>query len=447
MGGRKKLLNQILTLFTIYTLAVFIISIPVYYYLVDNIWLRELDEHNTIIAERIERKVKELNLKDEELKHSMELWNTIQTGMNVIPVSDSVVGIDSNYTVRRQNPYKDGYHTDRFRGISKSIYINGKPYQLIVETNVEETEETALAIATATLIFILILMIGLLLLNRRLSARIWQPFQSTLLALKTFNLNDGNYIVFEKTNTIEFEELNMILRKLLEHTVSQYRAQREFTENASHELQTPLAIIQNKLDLLLQKEMLSERQYHIIEEIYKALTRISRINKNLLLLAKIENMQYDDFQILNLSIVTIDCVENIREFCEHKRIKISTDIVHEFIIESNRILIEILMNNLFLNAVRHTHENGEVTITLHDDELTVSNSGSSPLEAEKLFRRFGYMPSSNRGNGLGLSIIKAVCDRHHWTIGYSFEHGQHHFSIKVRNSKFLQKHIGVLYKP
>ncbi|WP_276979330.1 histidine kinase dimerization/phospho-acceptor domain-containing protein [Flavobacterium filum] len=273
----NKLLNKSLKSFTIYALIVLATSVPAYYYLVDSIWLRELDEHNEIVADRTENELNQLELTETELNQSIVLWNKIQPGTNLEKITLEKSRKDSTYTVLRKNRYVAHDDIDRFRGLSRVIKIYGENYLLTVETNVEETEETAIAIAILTFLFFLILVVGFLILNRRLSVKLWQPFRNTLTELKTFNLNSQSNISFEKSNILEFEELNAALNKLIKHTVSVYKSQKEFTENASHELQTPLAIIKNKLDILLQKEALTDRQYQIIEDINKALTRVSRI--------------------------------------------------------------------------------------------------------------------------------------------------------------------------
>ena len=309
----NKLLNKSLKSFTIYALIVLAASVPAYYYLVDSIWLRELDEHNEIVAERTENELNQLALTETELNQSIVLWNKIQPGTNLQRTSLDKTRKDSTYTVLRKNPYVAHKANDRFRGLSRVIDINGEAYLLTVETNVEETEETVVAIAILTFFFFVILVVGFLILNRRLSVKLWQPFKYTLTRLKAFNLNSQTSIKFEKSNILEFQELNEALNKLIEHTITVYKSQKEFTENASHELQTPLAIIKNKLDILLQKQDLTDRQYQIIEDINKALTRVSRINKNLLLLAKIENHQFDESEAINLSELTEECLLQLQE--------------------------------------------------------------------------------------------------------------------------------------
>ncbi len=285
-----------------------------------------------------------------------------------------------------------------------------------IETNVEETEETVIAIAILTFLFFLILVIGFLIFNRRLSVKLWQPFRSTLNKLKAFNLNSQASIPFEISNTLEFEELNLALSKLIEHTISVYKSQKEFTENASHELQTPLAIIKNKLDLLLQKEALTDRQYQIIEATNKAVTRVSRINKNLLLLAKIENHQFEDSEEINLSDLTTQSLVHLHEHIESKALILQSEIDGELSITGNKTLLEILLNNLILNAIRHNAQKGIIKITLDKSGLTLSNSGNKALDIESLFKRFKKSSDESSGSGLGLAIVEQIYKRHHWTI-------------------------------
>ena len=426
----NNLLNKSFKSFTIYALIVLASSVPAYYYLVDSIWLRELDEHNEIVADRTEKELNNLNLAETELNQSITLWNKIQPGTNLEKTTLDNNRTDSTYTVLRKNIYVEHNEIDRFRGLSRVIKVDGENYLLTVETNIEETEETAIAIAILTFLFFLILVVGFLFLNKRLSVKLWQPFRNTLTELKTFNLNSQNKISFEESKILEFEELNVALNKLIEHTISVYKSQKEFTENASHELQTPLAIIKNKLDVLLQKEALTDRQYQIIEEINKALTRVSRINKNLLLLAKIENHQFGDSETINLSELTEECLERLQEHFSNKELGVDTSIEKDCVVKGNRVLIEILINNLLLNSIRHNSQKGIVEVKLNQSVLIISNSGIKTLEKEYLFKRFKKSSEESLGSGLGLSIVEQICKRHQWTIDYDFHQETHTFKIK-----------------
>lgn len=426
----KKLLNKTLRTFAVYSLIVLAASIPAYYYLVDSIWLSELDEHNEILADRTETELNRLQLTDAALTQSIALWNKIQPGTNLEKARGKTVYTDSTYTILRQNPYTAHKDIDRFRGLKRLIYINEEPYYLTVETNVEETEETVAAIAAITLLFFLILVVGFLVLNKRLSAKLWKPFRSTLAKLKTFNLNSQTTIEFDPSNTLEFEELNEALRKLIEQNISVYNTQKEFTENASHELQTPLAIIKNKLDLLLQKETVTDRQYQIIEEINRALTRITRVNKNLLLLAKIENHQFDDTEAIDVSKLAKQCLAQFEEHSANKNITMQTEIEPDVMIEGNKTLTEVLLSNLVLNAIRHNLQNGVIRVTLNKKELNIANSGNTELNKSAIFKRFAKASNENAGSGLGLAMIHQICNRHHWHINYQFTDNRHQFAIR-----------------
>lgn len=428
MGAMKNLLNKSLKPLTVFAFIVFALSIPTYFFLVDWIWLKELDENNELIAQRIENEFNEQHISEEKLEESIAFWNGIQSVGKIEPVLIPLQK-DSVYTVHRQNPYLKKKSIDRFRGLITNIKINKKNFIVTIETNVEESEETVIYIAVVTLFFFLILIIGFWILNKRLSQKLWKPFQDTLQKLKSFQLNKQTEIQFSETDIIEFQELNTALDKLLKHSITTYKNQKEFTENASHELQTPLAIIKNKLDLLLQKEKLTDRQYQIIEEINRALTRITRINKNLLLLAKIENRQFDDNETINISELTQQCLHQFEEHASNKNITIQTDIEPDRFIEGNKTLIEMLLNNLLFNAIRHNLQNGTISISLNKNMLNISNSGNTELNKSTLFKRFAKTSNENAGSGLGLTIIKQICNHHKWTTNYYFANNSHHFSI------------------
>lgn len=431
----KKLLNKTLLPFIIYSLIVLLASVPTYFYFIDKIWIDEIDENNELIAEKIENELQRLQLDETELNQSIILWNKIQPHTNLEKISsiktNSKTPIqDSTYTIFRKNPYLEYEDINRFRGLNRIIVLNGNKYILTVESSLEESDETVFAISKITFTFFLVLIIGFLALNRYLSAQLWKPFRSTLAKLKTFNLNSQSKIEFEKTNTLEFEELNNALTKLIDQNIKVYQSQKEFTENASHELQTPLAILKGKLDLLLQEKELTKNQYQIIEEMNTTLTRISRINKNLLLLAKIENNQFQETTKIEISNLIIHSLEVLNEHFEQKKLTIQTEIEPNITATGNVTLTELLINNLLLNAIRHSNKDEKVKIILTKNELKVCNSGNTALNDKDLFNRFVKVSNSSVGSGLGLNIIKQICNSHKWIVSYQFEDNFHIFLIK-----------------
>lgn len=427
----KPLLTKTTKPFLIYVLIVLMISIPVYYFVVDTIWKGELDEHNHIIIKKTAYEFNQLKLSEEELDKSVTLWNHIQPETNIEKISNQQIKRDTVYTYEKHLPFISEQKKERYRCLKKVIYLQNKPYLFTIQTNIEESHETIAVIAMITIFFFVIIVLGLLYLNRKLSSSIWKPFRDTLDQLKTFNLNSQNTLQFPASDTTEFEELNQSLYKLIERNISTYKTQKEFTENASHELQTPLAIIKNKLDLLLQDQNLTEKQYRIAEDINKALTRSSRINKNLLLLAKIENNQFDGSEIVLFDHLLQQSIDTLGEHFEQKNISVQEEISGSVQVNGNSILTEILINNLIINAIRHTSPGGFISIQLMGSSFEVSNSGAEKLNTDFLFKRFSKLSTDNSGSGLGLSIIQEICKFHHWTISYCFENHRHFFTVKL----------------
>lgn len=425
----KPLLSKTTKPFIIYVLIVLTISIPVYYFVVDFIWQEELDEHNTIVAEKTSYEFNRSDISQEEIQQNITLWNKIQPGTNIERINSNQIKPDTIFTEEKFKPFSADKKIERYRCLKKVIYIKNVPYLFTIETNIEETEDTVMIIGLVTGFFFIMIVIGLFILNRRLSKTIWEPFRDTLGKLKKFNLNTNNQISFNRTDTIEFEELNESLRKLIDHSVSVFKGQKEFTENASHELQTPLAIIKNKLDILLQSKDLTDEHYAIIEEINIALSRSSRINKNLLLLAKIENSQFD---IVEMDIYKLidHSLGNLEEHINQKNIVFSSDIDKDVRSKGNISLTEILINNLLINAIRHTDQGGNMNVELATECFTVSNSGTEGLVPELIFTRFKRFSNDNNGSGLGLAIIKEICRFQNWEISYDFKNNLHCFSVK-----------------
>lgn len=398
--------------------------------MVDAIWKHELDEHNDIVARKTASQINSLKLSEEKLIETIQLWNDVQPSTNIRKLEKNDNLKDSIFIVEKPHDFLHFEEVDRFRCLSKVIYLNKKPYRFNIETNIEETQETIFFISITTVLLFVMIVGGLLFLNRRLSKSVWKPFRETLDQLKTFSLNNQTKIEFSKTDVSEFDELNQSLTKLIEHNVSVYKTQKEFTENASHELQTPLAILKNKLDILLQNQDLTEKQYQIAEEMNRALSRSSRINKNLLLLAKIDNKQFDS-ETFHLDEVLNQSLEILQEHFEQKNISVNTEISDNVKVNGNIGLTEVLINNLIINAIRHTSINGSILIRLSQSEFEVSNSGTGKLNGDLLFKRFSRFSKDNNGSGLGLAIVQEICKSQNWTIDYRFENNNHIFSVKL----------------
>lgn len=283
-----------------------------------------------------------------------------------------------------------------------------------------------------------ILGVAILFMMKFISRKLWQPFNNTLVQIDKFKLEDGVVPFLPDTDIAEFRQLNNALRTLMDKSLKSYNMQKEFTENASHELQTPLAVFNSKLDVLLQDNKMTREQADIFQDLYNVSNRLTRLNKNLLLLARIENDQYAAMEDINV-------VGKINEqlpllYAISEDIVIKKDFRDcQLVVKGNKILFESMINNLIVNAVRHNKEGGEIFIKVGDNSLVVSNtSDGEALDEAQIFNRF-YRPSEKvKGNGLGLSIVKAICEYHKWGIQYNYKNSRHYFSVHfVRQKKSL----------
>lgn len=426
-----KLLNRPLRPFAVFSLLLLAASIPIYYLVVDAIWQSELDEHNHIVKHRIKNKLSETDIDPQQLEQMLALWKVLEPGTTLELMPNVVEAKDSLYLITRTTDFGGEQETDRFRGLVSYFMVNGQSYRFQTETNVEEADETLAAIAAVTVLFFVLLMLGFILLNRRISKQVWKPFYDTLKRLSTFDLNRNPNITFEKSDIEEFEQLNTELERLILRSVSVYNQQKAFIENASHELQTPLAVLRTKLELLLQDKALSEQQAEVVSGVSVPLSRMSRINKNLLLLAKIENSQFADVEHVSVSEVVDESLELLEDSMKQKRISVEQLTQQQLNLDGNRTLVEMLINNLLVNAITHSAETSTIIIEMDKDGFTVSNSGKNPLDANRVFERFARSSQDKQSSGLGLAIVKEICQRSGWVISYQFENGMHVFSVRV----------------
>lgn len=277
----------------------------------------------------------------------------------------------------------------------------------------------------------LVLSVVLLIILRFIAGRLWQPFYETLNKMEHFNITSGEIPTFTPTDIKEFDSLDKGLTQLMRKDRNAFQAQKEFTENASHELQTPLAIMRGKLDLLMQEPM-SQQGARLVSEMGEINMRMSHLNKSLLLLAKIENNQYEAREPIPVIRFTENILPDFDVLKGDARLQlVDLSDHHEVIVKANGMLFRAMLNNLIVNALRHTSsKEGVIEIVITSKSLSVCNEAAhGALAATKIFNRFHTDDQASGGNGLGLSIVKAICDYHGWTIHYSYKKQLHCFTV------------------
>nr|WP_250630555.1 HAMP domain-containing sensor histidine kinase [Rhodoflexus caldus] len=336
-----------------------------------------------------------------------------------------------------QQPFHDELDNEiePYRVLYSPIRIEQKTFTLLVRQNLIENEDLIFNILGLYAGLLVLLLAGLFGLTQYFSRQLWKGFYDTLQQLETFELGKTDAPTFEETHIQEFERLNSVLQHLIQKSIAVFESQQEFIENASHELQTPLAVLQAKLDTFLQMPDLSQAQMQALDSLYDLLARLNRLNKNLLLLSKIDKLSFQNLENINLKTLIEKQVSFFEEQALQKNIRLEIDVLENVEIKTNHILIEIFVSNLLLNAIRHNHKNGLISISLKQNELQIGNTGQPfPLPENKLFRRFAKIDSSTQGNGLGLAIIKKIADLYRWSITYVMKNNLHTFTINFNKS-------------
>lgn len=309
-------------------------------------------------------------------------------------------------------------------------------YQLnIISSLVEEDDLIEDSFYSILWLFIL-LITSVIIINNFILKKVWNPFYDILNQLKNYRLDKEEPLLNIATKTSEFVQLQDASNILIQHSKETFGSQKQFTENASHELQTPVAIILNKLELLLESENLIDKDAATIAEVIKIAERLTKLNKSLLLLAKIENKQFSDEEGIFVSAVIDELLPNYQDLADYKNISIQYSKNSELQVVMNKSLLEILISNLLKNAIFHNHKEGKITIELNNDFLKVSNSGKAiSLNAKTIFSRFVKEDTTNLTTGLGLAICKTICESYGFQIQYLFENNTHSFYIYFKKNQ------------
>ncbi|MDB5087801.1 MAG: two-component sensor histidine kinase [Mucilaginibacter sp.] len=325
--------------------------------------------------------------------------------------------------------HKAGGEYESGRGLISSVTVGNKYYKILIIVSKVETEDLIRIIFSITVGVILLLLLVLVVINRLILNRLWQPFYNIMNELRLFNIADTHEIPKLKTSIDEFNELNNTVVEMAAKAKLDYHDLKTFTENASHELLTPIAVINSKLDTLIQTENFSERQSKLLNDLYSAVSRLNRLNQSLLLLVKIENRLVHDKQQINLRELVEEMIMQFDEIFNDKELKL-TYTLNDKEIHASRYLVEILLSNLISNAIRHNQHGGEIIINLDAESLTIQNTGDNePLHDEKIFTRF-HKSSGSEGSGLGLTISRQICENFGFKLEYLFEGSFHTFIVK-----------------
>ncbi|PAU94741.1 hypothetical protein CK503_04505 [Aliifodinibius salipaludis] len=311
--------------------------------------------------------------------------------------------------------------------------VDGTSYRITTYGALVESDDITEAVIQILLWILGLQVIGAVGVGLIVSNRLFKPFRKTLERIKNFTLRDKEPITAEETSVVEFDDLNKFVEEMTSKAVSDYKNLKEFAENASHELQTPLSIIKGKLELLTETD-LSPEQYQFVEDSQRSVKKLSRLSESLALLTKIENHEFTETEEVNISELINESIQAFDEFIALNGLTVETDIENHVSLQIHPVLADILWTNLFQNAIKHNVEEGDINISLSSQHLRISNTGD-PLSStpEELFQRFKKDNVDSHSIGLGLAIIKRIVDQYHYSISYTYEDGWHTITINLQN--------------
>jgi len=315
--------------------------------------------------------------------------------------------------------------------ILKSFFKDeeGNQYELIIKASIVEEDELLQDLFLALIGLYVMLVISILVVNHLLLKKIWKAFYVVLNNLKEIKLGTGSRLKTINSPIDEFNTLAKEVEKMLDRNESIYSSQKQFIENASHELQTPLAISINKLELFAENSTLPDEQMMEIGKITDTLNRLTRLNKSLLMLSKIENQQFSEEENINFNELILIITEDYSDLADFKKVKITVTENDSLYFKMNKGLAIALISNLLKNALIHNHQEGFVKFIINKNEIIITNSGNNaPLNSAVIFNRFYRHTTTNESTGLGLSIVKSIINNYSIVVEYSFT-GDHQFKI------------------
>jgi len=345
--------------------------------------------------------------------------------------------VSENYALQVRDSYKDTLILSIVKNKSYLTRLlttafnttDGKYYEMKVISQELDNGKLIKKLATSLIWLFLFLLVSTIIVNNFMLKKTWKPFYKLLKLLNDFQLDKGSLIEPAETKIKEFSILNKAIIKLLSTNVNIFNSQKQFIENASHELQTPLAIGINKLELLAGAKDLSPEHVNKIGNIIETFQRLSGLNKSLLLLSKIENKQFANEEVINFGELFNRLIMDFSDFAEFREIEIKYINEASLSFQMNKDLAEFLLMNLLKNAIIHNRQGGEVLIKTSISSFSIENTSDEPeIPQDKLFERFNRNPKSKNSTGLGLAIVKAITDASGLSVAYSFN-GRHTFIV------------------
>lgn len=406
------------------SVIIFIAGTFAFYFALRYVLIRQLDETLRTEQAEIRQFVNEHNELPEIVNTNDQQITVTKTST---PVAEAIYSAEKTWDPKEKE-------RKWVRKIQFTLAVNNDLYDVVVRKSLEATDYLLKLIIMIAIVMIALILVADYVINRVVLKKLWQPFYHTISVIRQYQLTKQQALRLPQTGIDEFSLLNLSVNNMAERVQQEYQVLKDFTGNAAHEMQTPLAVIATHTDTLMQDEQVLQHHTTSIATIEQSVKRLSRLNQSLLLLAKIENGRFELNEQVQWNVLLEQKINEWQELITAQDLKITlhtvpvTTLFHQH-------LADIVISNLLSNSIRYNIPGGTIAITLTNEQFSIVNTSSLPaLDEAKLFNRFFRHPATEpEGNGLGLSIVKQVCDLAHYKISYQYRisyryHTNEHYS-------------------
>ena len=418
---------RLLTKSTLYiaTLSLFLFAVMgiIFFHLLKNLSLSELDRELIELKEVVD------DYKERDPSHLPSDIPGIDT-LTIRPYKGTVREADSMGDTLMFDVETDQFRTYRY--IQYQDLFLDAPVEIRLYKSTTPADQLVEQVTLMMTIMVILFMAGIFILNRFIFASLWKDFFHALDKLKKFD-TVKEPLVLGDPDIEEFRELFRVLQVMTKRLSEDYRELKEYTDHTTHELQTPLAVIKTKTELLIQSERLGPEEMQLIHAINASTDQLSRLNSTLAMITRIENRQFSSRESINLSHLVDHHLEMMLELISIREIRISRNYLNpELKIEMDKGLANVLVTNLLKNAIVHNVDQGEIHIEIGEQRMVISNDGP-PLNFDEkmLFKRFTRDTRKSGSFGLGLSLVKKICDTYQISVSYRYENQKHTFFLSL----------------
>ena len=320
--------------------------------------------------------------------------------------------------------------TEPARVLTKIFHDDdGTAYRLIVSTPTFERDDIIRAILIYIAIIYTVLLCTILAVTVVVFKYSMKPLYSLLRWLDGYRPGNGTEGFPNEETVFEFKKLTKAARETIERAENHLERQKQFIGNASHELQTPLAVLGNRIEWMMDNTSLTEEQFTELSKMRQSISRLVRLNRTLLLLSKIDNGHFLDRSNVDIVSIIENELEVYKEIFAEKELVCKVNVPQSFVVQMDEMLATTMVSNLIKNAFVHSPEGDTIEITISQGELSVSNSGDEALDGARLFDRF-YTNGKTGSTGLGLALVKSISGYYDFGLEYIYRNGKHNFYIK-----------------